>query len=103
MSDNLGEYFDFTEKYLFVDDDKNRKNLIIINLKTKAIKIKENILDGKDIRFIKTDKINKCVVIASWELDKVCLVDFKGNKLTNNPVHPFSLIFCDENKFYVLN
>ena len=65
MSDNLGGNFDFYDEYLFAFDWNNWNHLIIINLETKEITTKENILDGISIDFIKTSKIDECVVIAS--------------------------------------
>ena len=41
----------------------------MINLKTNELTIKKDILDGNDIIFIKTDKRNKCIVIAYYRFD----------------------------------
>ena len=87
---------------MFTTDLKN-KDLIIINLETKKKTIKENFLDGKDIKFIKVEKRNECLVIASEQYKKVCLIDYKGNKLAQNPVHPFSLIYSNDKIFKFLN
>jgi hypothetical protein len=56
----------------------------MINLESYVITTKENFLDGEYIFFIKTEKTNKCIVIASYGLNKVYLVDYQGNKLANH-------------------
>ena len=78
----------------------------MINLKDNETISKENFLNGEDIWWIKADKRNKCVVIASEGFKKVCLVDYQGNKFTNYPETPFFLTYycnSDSKKFYVLN
>ena len=48
----------------------------MINLKDNETISKENFLNGEDIWWIKADKRNKCVVIASEGFKKVFLVDY---------------------------
>ena len=48
----------------------------MINLETDEKIIKERILDGDNIQLIKTDKTNKCVIIACDDFRKVCFVDY---------------------------
>ena len=74
----------------------------MINLETKEKTIKVRLFD-KAIEFIKVHERNKCVIVATFGFEKVCLVDYQGNKLTNNPVHPFSLIVSNETKLKILN
>ena len=50
---------------------------------------KQNILEGEEISLILVHEKNKCVVIMSEELEKVCLIDYEGNKLTKSPKIPF--------------
>ena len=57
----------------------------MINLKTNKEIIKENIFDGDDIWWIKTDKINKCVIVATRELNKLLLLDYHLNIITDHP------------------
>ena len=78
-------------------------NFLIIGLQNNETTIKENILDSYSIAWIKADSRNYYIIIASHGFEKVCLVDFRGNKLTNHQVNPFLLSYFYEGKFYLLN
>ncbi len=61
---DFGKKFNFSEYYL-ITDNKNSKNLQIIDLLKDETIIKENILDGEKIHWIKVNEKNECIIIGS--------------------------------------
>ena len=92
------------DNLLIASDKENEKNLIIINLENhETIISKQNILDGEKIDFILVHEKNKCVVIMSEGLKKVCLIDYKGKKLTKSPKIPFLIITKMNHGLIIMN
>ena len=71
----------------------------MINLETKEKIIKAEFLNGNEIYFIKVNERNKCVIVGTFGFEQAFLLDYQGNKLNDNPVHPFSLTCSIERQY----
>ncbi len=75
----------------------------MINLETKEKIIKAEFFNGDEIEFIKVNERNKCVIVGRDEFKQALLLDYQGNKLNDNPVHPFLLTCCYDTFFHIFN